>query len=297
MLPARPSSPRCRCRAGSSPRVPRLRRARRWTSSAAASSAGPIGEASSRLISPRTAGSNAVRTIPAMSAARARPSTVTPHEPRADSRPGRVCPVSVIASARVRGAAGDAAGSKVMLTRVSTSAAAAGAAATSWSMISSAARGRRGVDRGGDLVGERGSGVGGGVHGDGHPAQRWEVAERSQPGAPVRHPLVGVAGVGQPGGDRDDPQRGGQVAGAPVADQAVPAAVAVLGGQQLGRGEGSGQLERSGVLDARPRRGSWCVRRACRDTSAAAARRAGRAGSRRPGSGRRAGQHRGRTDV
>ena len=43
-----------------------------------------------------------------------------------------------------RGWAGKAAGSKVMLTRVSTSAAAAGAVATSWSMISSAARGADG---------------------------------------------------------------------------------------------------------------------------------------------------------
>ena len=113
--------------------------------------------ASSRLISPRTAGSNAIRTIPAMSAARARPSTVTPQAASADSRPASVCPISVTASAMSRGWAGNAAGSKVMLTRVSTSAAAAGAVATSWSMISSAARGADGVDGGGDLAGERGA--------------------------------------------------------------------------------------------------------------------------------------------
>ena len=79
-----------------------------------------------------------------MSAARARPSTVTPHEPRADSRPARVCPVSVIASARSRGAVGEAAGSNVTETRVATSAAAAGAAATTWSMIAIAAGGAEG---------------------------------------------------------------------------------------------------------------------------------------------------------
>ena len=45
-----------------------------------------------------------------------------------------------------------------------------------------------------------------------------------------------------------DPQGGGQVAGVPVADQPVPAAVAVLGGQQLGRGQGAGQLQHPGVL-------------------------------------------------
>ena len=50
-------------------------------------------------------------------------------------------PTSVTASAMSRGWAGEALGSKVRLTRVSTSAAAAGAVATSWSMISSAARG------------------------------------------------------------------------------------------------------------------------------------------------------------
>ena len=82
--------------------------------------------------------------MPARSAARARPSTLTPQPPSADSRPSRAWPVSVTASATVRGWAGEAAGSTVMLTRVATSAAAAGALATSWSMISSAGRGAAG---------------------------------------------------------------------------------------------------------------------------------------------------------
>ena len=100
----------------------------------------------------------------------------------------------------------------------------------------------------GHLVGEGGSRVGGGVHGDGHPPQRREVAEGREPGAPVGDPPVSVAGVGQPGGNRHHPQRGGQVAGVPVADQPVPAAEAILGRQQLGGRQGARQLEHSGVL-------------------------------------------------
>ena len=204
-------------------------------------------EASRRLIWPRTAGSNAMRTIPAMSAARARPSTVTPHEPRADSRPARVCPVSVIASARFRGAAGEAAGLNV--TDDPGVDVGCGGGRGGDELVHDRDGGARGggVDRGGDLAGERGPGVGRGVDGDGHPADRGQVAQRRQPGAPVGDPPVGVAGVGQPGRGRHDPQRGGQVPGAPVADQAVPAAVAVLGRQQLGRGQRAGQLQHSGV--------------------------------------------------
>ena len=86
-------------------------------------------------------------------------------------------------------------------------------------------------------------GVGRGIHGDRDPAQRGQVAERGQPRGPVRDPLVGVSGVGQPGRVGSHPQGGGQVSGVAVADQPVPAAAAVLGGQQLGGGQGSGQLQ------------------------------------------------------
>ena len=96
------------------------------------------------MTSPRAAGSNAVRTTPAISAALARPRTVTPQVPRADSRPCSIRPTSAAASVRSAGADGDAFGSKVMLTRVSTSAAAAGAASTSWPMICRAASGAAG---------------------------------------------------------------------------------------------------------------------------------------------------------
>ena len=97
-----------------------------------------------RLTSPRAAGSNAVRTTPAISAALARPRTVTPQVPSADSRPCITRPTSAAAASRSLGAAGNAFGSNVMLTRVSTSAAAAGAAWTSWFMICRAASGAAG---------------------------------------------------------------------------------------------------------------------------------------------------------
>jgi hypothetical protein len=94
---------------------------------------------------PRRAGSNAIRTAPAMSAARARPRTVTPQPASADSRPAMTWLVSATAASIVAGAPGNAAGSRVRLTQVCTSAAAAGAVATSWLMISCAWRGAVGL--------------------------------------------------------------------------------------------------------------------------------------------------------
>ena len=161
------------------------------------------------------------------------------HQP---GRPRRRRPV------RSAGAAGDAFGSKVMLTRVSTSAAAAGRGLDELAHdLPGGQRGGR-VEGGGDRVGQGGAGLGCGVDGDRHPPHRGQVAEAGQPAAPVGDPGVGVCPVGQPGGGGDHPQRGGHQAGAAVQHDAVPAAVAVLGVQQRQRGQDAGHPERGGML-------------------------------------------------
>ncbi len=85
-----------------------------------------------------------MRTTPAISAEVSRPSTVSPQVPSSVSSPNRARPTSAIAAVRFFGAAGDAAGSKVRLTRVSTSAAAAGAASIRSPRMARAARGALG---------------------------------------------------------------------------------------------------------------------------------------------------------
>ena len=85
-----------------------------------------------------------MRTTPAISVAVARPRTDAPHVLSALSRPCRVRPTSAAAAVTSAGAAGLSLGSNVIDTRVSTSAAAAGAAWTSCAMICRAASGAAG---------------------------------------------------------------------------------------------------------------------------------------------------------
>ena len=186
--------------------------------------------------------------MPPISAAVARPSTATPQVPSADSRPCSIRPISAAASVRPAGADGEDFGSKVMLTRVSTSAAAAGAAAASWPMICRAGSGAAGSSAAATESAsvEPGSGAVSMVTVTHRSVG--QVSQAGQPAAPVGHPCVGVGAVGQPGGGRDYPQRRGHHPGAAVQHDPVPAAVAVLGVQQRQRGQHPGQPPGRGVL-------------------------------------------------
>ena len=237
--------------------------------------------ARSRLTSPRAAGSNAVRTIPA-SLGGAWPGP---------ARSPRRCPALIpgrAASGRPRRRAavrsGGRGGAQLRVegdadTRVSTSAAAAGAALTSWPMICRAASGAAGSSAAATESARAMPGSGAVSMVTVTQPHHGQVAERCQPAAPVRDPRVGVCAVGQPGGGGDHPQRRGHQPGAAVQHDAVPAAVAVLGVQQRQRGQHPGQSGTPGNARPRPRPGSGCSPRASRTASATAAARPAASGS------------------
>ena len=200
--------------------------------------------------------------------------------PSEDSSPTSARPGLGAAAARLRGAAGEAFGSKVRLTRVSTSAAAPGAAATSWSRICQAAAGRAGSIA--SATGRRAwspararspwspSPTSGWGRGRGWPARRpsWRPSRRRRP-------------VRQPGRGGDHPEGGGEQAGPrsrtspyrpPYPSSADSSAV----------GPGCRAAERSGQLGDHTRPGIWCSRAGGELPAEPGAPRAA-TGSRRPG--------------
>ena len=133
-------------------------------------------------------------------------------------------------------------GSKVMLTRVVTSAAAPGAASASWAMICRAASGAAGSRAAATLSASAVPGSGAVAIVTVAPPAHRDVAQAGQPPAPVRDPRVGVGAVGEPRGGGHHPKRRGHQAGAAVGDDPVPAAAPVLAVQQREGREDAGHL-------------------------------------------------------
>ena len=200
------------------------------------------------------AGSNAARIRPVNHPVEARPSTATPQPASAVSMPGSQRPASTTAASRSAGRGWARRGSKVTVSRASTSAAVAGVVAASSSSTDAGQGGGVRVDGGGEVVAHRGAAGGGGVHGDRDVRDQGLVAQVGQQRPPPGDPGVDLARIGEIQADGGAAQDRGQGARAAVPQQGVAAAAAVVDVQRHDRGEQAGQVVPAGVVGEHPGR-------------------------------------------